>query len=874
MRFSKKSGYHFLLGFTLIVLLSVILLQDEPLSVKAAAIDPAVYDALKTSVDGQATFILYFDEQADLSEAERIADWAERGQYVYDQLRAVAARSQLAVQAQHTSDVIPGRVTEFQAFWIANAVVVTGDRTALEHLARQPNVAQVLPEMKYNPPELPDEFDLTAASEPSAGPEWGIAKINADKVWDAPFNSRGEGVVIGVIDTGVQWDHPALIGQYRGWDEGSGTVDHNYNWFNPEPENTCEDSETGTCDWHGHGTHTTGTTSGGDGGVNQIGVAPGAKWIHALGCCPSNQGGLRTMQWMLAPTDLQGQNPNPALRPHVINNSWGGPGGSLIFNDIMSTLKASGIMVVFSAGNNGSACGTLGSPGDNPPVFNVGSTDQFDFISTFSSRGPNPFTGETGPAVAAPGSRIRSSYPDSTYGFSSGTSMAAPHVVGAAALLMSVEPDLVGKIDQIEALLRGTAIPLTSPQSCGNVSGDTIPNNTYGSGRIDVQAAADMIRQAGTFTGNVKDIHSDAPIANATLFMMRDGHTLHTQTDKNGDFELLLGAGDYDVNIAAFGYPLSRTFPVSIEQDQTNKITVRQSQLPTGELFGQVLMPAPAPDSYAPIAGATVKLLGVPTGFLATTNANGEYAIAQVPQGDYAVEMSAPGFENSIQTVNVVAGTELDFIANPAIDYVVGDGGDSCSAAFDWIDATAGDAYELSDDDSTLVELPFTFVYYGNSYDRLHISSNGFISFGNGYNKWHGVIPFVGPPNNAIYGLGEDLNPAGGDQGMIYTKLIGDDRFVIEYHQVEHWSSGNPETFEIILDASDNSILMQYQQVSWPEFANVGIENSDGSHGVSYSYANQPPLTPGLAVKYTPFLGLAPECEPTMMQSWLPWVLH
>ena len=452
--------------------------------------------------------------------------------------------------------------------------------------------------------------------------------------------------------------------------------------------------------------------------------------------------------------------------------------------------------------------------------------------------------------------------------------MAAPHVTGAVALLLSVEPDLVGQVDQIEELLRGTALPLTTGQDCGDTSGSEIPNNAYGWGRIDVEAAANMIWQAGALRGRIVDAETRKPIAGVTIVVTRDGYTLSTQTDDSGRYGILLGAGRYGVSIDAFGYSQPSSELVSIKQDKNTGLNAELSQLPKGELRGQVLLPAPAPDSYAPVEGATVTLLDAPAGFQSTTNANGEYVIEQVPLGDYDVQMTEPGFEDMVQSTTVTATTELDFIANPVIDYIVGDGGNSCSAPFEWIDATDGAAHNLGDDTWTSVALPVPFTYYGNSYDTLYISSNGFVSFGQGYPKWSGVIPFVGPPNNAIYGLGEDLNPANGQQGVIYSKALDDERFVIEYHQVEHWSSGNPETFEIILDARDNTILIQYQQVSWPEFANVGLENSDGSRGVSYSYANDPPLTPGLSVKYTPFLGPAPECEPTMTDWWLPLMLR
>ena len=108
--------------------------------------------------------------------------------------------------------------------------------------------------------------------------EWGIANINADDVWST-HGVTGEGIVVGNIDTGAQFDHPALVAQYRG-NIGGGSFDHNYNWF--DPSNICRSPA--PCDNNSHGSHTMGTMVGDDGAANQIGVAPGAKWIAAKGC--------------------------------------------------------------------------------------------------------------------------------------------------------------------------------------------------------------------------------------------------------------------------------------------------------------------------------------------------------------------------------------------------------------------------------------------------------------------------------------------------------------------------------------------------------------------------------------------------------------
>ena len=110
--------------------------------------------------------------------------------------------------------------------------------------------------------------------------EWGVNKINAPNVWSS-YNVRGEGIVVANIDSGVQFDHPALARQYRGR-LANGTFDHNYNWF--DPSRICGNPSVAPCDNDGHGTHTMGTMVGDDGAGNQIGVAPAARWIAAKGC--------------------------------------------------------------------------------------------------------------------------------------------------------------------------------------------------------------------------------------------------------------------------------------------------------------------------------------------------------------------------------------------------------------------------------------------------------------------------------------------------------------------------------------------------------------------------------------------------------------
>ena len=291
---------------------------------------------------------------------------------------------------------------------------------------------------------------------------------------------------------GAEYTHSALVRQYRG-NLGGGNFDHNYNWW--DPSNVCP---TGApCDNNDHGTHTMGTMVGDDGdpGPNQVGVAPHARWITAKGCETNNCSDfalLSSAQWILAPTDLDGNNPRPDLAPDIVNNSWGGGPNNPWFHQATSAWVAAGIFPAFSNGNAGPGCGTAGSPGDYDNTYAAGAFDINHSIAGFSSRGPSAFDGGTKPNISAPGVNVRSSVPGNTYAAFNGTSMASPHVAATVALMWSAAPALRGDIAGTEAILNQTAID-TSDLQCGGTAGN---NNVWGEGRLDALAAVERIARS------------------------------------------------------------------------------------------------------------------------------------------------------------------------------------------------------------------------------------------------------------------------------------------------------------------------------------------------------------------------------------------
>lgn len=439
-------------------------------------------------------FLVIFRSQAKLP-AGAAFERGERGARVVEALRSQADASQPAAMRQLDSLGASAR-----SLWVVNALVVQGSRAALEAMALRADVARIESDRAFH---VPLETGTSEGSAPAAGGvEASLQKVGAPELWQQGI--QGQGVVVASSDTGVEWSHPAIKAQYRGWNGTS--ADHNYNWWDAvhgslsNKANPCGYNSIVPCDDYGHGTHTVGTMVGGaDADGKQIGMAPQARWI----ACRNMENGvgapstyLECLQFFLAPTDLTGGTPDASKSPDIIDNSYACPpseGCSLdTFDTALEHVRAAGIFMAVSAGNEGSGCGTVDNPpGIEPLSFSVGAVDLSDTIAPFSSRGPAADSGQVKPNLVAPGMGIHSAWRDGGYLTISGTSMAAPHVAGAVALLWQAFPELWRDIDATTQLLEISAIRLPAPASpvCGQDTPLSFPNNVYGFGRLDVARA-------------------------------------------------------------------------------------------------------------------------------------------------------------------------------------------------------------------------------------------------------------------------------------------------------------------------------------------------------------------------------------------------
>ena len=428
---------------------------------------------------GDRLFVILKD-QPDLSSVSQTQDIDQRRIAAYQTLTQHANETQAGLR-----NTLDSFGVDYTPYYLVNALEVRGGTLVRLFLLTRPEVDRVISSPRLRPVSQNEAPLVGGAASPPGGIGWNVTMIGADKVWEE-FGVRGEGVVVGQSDSGADVNHPELKESYRG-----NTGGDDYNWFDPwtgEPE---------PFDGNGHGTHTLGTIVG----QNGIGIAPGATWFACANLVRNLANPalyLDCMQFMLAPFPQDGDpfgDGDPLRAADVLNNSWGCPelegcdANSL--KAAADNLRAAGIFVVVSTGNDGPLCNTIDAPLSlYDSVFSVGAIDEFGNVADFSSRGPvnADGSGRIKPDIVAPGVNILSSLPGGNYGENSGTSMAGPHVAGAVALLWSADPTLIGDIDRTEQLLIDTAKPYTGSTSVGCFEGD-VPNAAYGYGVVDVYEA-------------------------------------------------------------------------------------------------------------------------------------------------------------------------------------------------------------------------------------------------------------------------------------------------------------------------------------------------------------------------------------------------
>lgn len=434
-------------------------------------IERALFDQLTTA--GTSDLIVRFFEQADLSPAYGMG-WEERGEFVYNALKEVAERTQDRAKAY-----LDRRGLAHRSFIAGNELYVwLGDLEAANALAELPEVAFIRASRTY--PLDPVSTVVEAASAPNvpqAATAWGILDTGADQFW-AAFGFQGEGIVVGSIDTGVEYTHAALSANYK-----CGSGPHGDCWYDPV------NGTTTPTDWEGHGTHNMGIVLGEDdpGLAWNVGMAPNAQWISCVGC--PDLGGFSEValnacaDWMLAP----GGDPNN--RPHIVSNPWSHEDCDSWYLTKVSAWRAAGIFPSFSAGIGGPTCDTLRTPGEYQESFGSVAHSSSREIASFSARGPscyghNPYTK---PNISAPGVLVMSAEPGNTWGTRSGTAFASSHTAGAVALLWSCNPALIGQMNPTFEALQDSA-GVAPAGDCG-APPDGEGDYTYGYGYLDVYAA-------------------------------------------------------------------------------------------------------------------------------------------------------------------------------------------------------------------------------------------------------------------------------------------------------------------------------------------------------------------------------------------------
>jgi VCBS repeat-containing protein len=561
---------------TLRTLLAALCWAVLPAAQGASVVTPELAQQLATAPPGQTLpVIIQLANRVDLRNLPA-AKHSQRDNGVLQSLKSRATQTQGPLLA-----AIAGEgTTHARQLWIVNAVAADLRPAAINRLALLPGIGRIGLDATVSQPSSPTASGGAA--------QWNLSAVHAPDLWAQGLT--GAGVVVASLDTGVDPDHPDITGKWRG---GSNS------WFDPHGQHATP------YDASGHGTQTMGLMVGGSAGGSAIGIAPDARWIAAKIFNDAGQATLSDIhlafQWLLDPDG----DATTVDTPDVVDASWGllgaAPGTcNLEFNDDIRALKTAGIAVVFSAGNDGPAVATSGSPANNPDAYSVGATDNQNVIAGTSSRGPSGCDASIFPRLVAPGVNVLTA--DLSFGglpvyaTVSGTSFAAPHVAGLMALLGGGFP--AATVSDLETAL------IQSAQDLGDAGAD----NSYGYGLANGIAAFDLLAANGA---------SPPVITSTPPLTARQDQAYAYQvaaTDANGD------PLTYSLDVAPAGMSIAATgliaWTPTAAQVGSNAVKVRVTDPTALTAFQSYTItvaaanraPVAANDSYSVNQGATLNV--------------------------------------------------------------------------------------------------------------------------------------------------------------------------------------------------------------------------------------------------------------------------
>ena len=647
----KKSCLSLILATSMIMAnFSTSIIAHKPLEkiiqVKGMSYDNVISDALRAKLNGTGDYIdcmVYFKDDTSNEDIQKLSKTIKTDESKDDKDRkaVIAQLSQTAIESQNgildwlEEEKESGNVKNYEGFYIINAIHLKAKANLIEKLASYPKVDKIDINQKIQA-ENPVDKQPSKVESDRDEIEWNLKNIGADLAWNQGI--RGQGVTVGIMDSAVDANHPALKRKFKGYDQSSDGV--NFNDSNYFDAIQGKQDTSGVLDM-AHGSHCTGIVLGSELNsngeeFNRIGVAPDAQWINAR-IFDSNYKNveqssfIKAAEWMLAPGN------DPSKAPQIINNSWGGSQylTDTWFKSTVDRWRQAHILPVFAAGNQMPGESLPGEssiviPASYPESFAVGAVDIMGNLASFSKRGPSLFdTSLIKPEISAPGVKVRSSIKD-TYAYMSGTSMAAPHVAGVAALVKSAKQNLDDR--EIQKILEETATPRTDSYY------KTTPNNGYGYGIVNAYAAVvkAMDKEIGTIRGRVM---SDGKPIEAEISV--EGTDIKVKSNStSGEFFLVYPSeGDIKISCKAFGYnSIDKT--IKINKENTTHVDFDMIKKPTRNLEGSV-----SDKSGTKLSDVNVYLVEDATTEIELTGNDGRFSIKDVPVGEYTLRAFKHGYK-------------------------------------------------------------------------------------------------------------------------------------------------------------------------------------------------------------------------------------